>query len=213
MTSNTTITQQLESSLNRQRKHVPVDVKKVTLRYSTSRPSLVPQASSCSASEKPAFARTNSSLSTLLTSETPPHISIQQEGGCTPKAKTILSKKVRKRRRTPVVKPDVCDKAKDDEYVPHYPEESVKAIQLKLLKSLKENHTEEEKRKQAIENPFDNMAENEIETLAEKIYGGDKYNGEISERGLKDMRSVYVDMIKNNQKKKDRQSTIETMVL
>ena len=91
-----------------------------------------------------------------------------------------------------------------------------KAIQLEILKSLNAKHKEEEKRKQGngeIKNPFDDIAENEIEKLAKKIYGGDKYTGEISEGDLKNMRDVYVDIIKRNNGKKDRQSAIETMVL
>ena len=220
MTSSTNITTPLESSQNRHGHQVPLDVKKATSPYSTSQPSSVLQASSWSPLEETLFASTNSSLSTHLTSETRPKLSIQQQGRCTPKAKTISSKTRRKRKRRPKVKLVVVDNAED---VPDYDDEcsndeekDSKAIQLQILKSLNAKHKEEEKRKQGkskIKNPFDDIPEKEIEKLATKIYGGDTYTREVSEGDLKNMKDVYMDIIKRNKGKKDRQSIIETMVL
>ena len=67
--------------------------------------------------------------------------------------------------------------------------------------------------KSEIKNPFDDIAEKEVEKLAKKIYGGDKYTREVSEGDLKNMRAVYEDIIKRNKGNTDRQSIIETMVL
>ena len=67
--------------------------------------------------------------------------------------------------------------------------------------------------KSEIKNPFDKIAEKEVEKLAKKIYGGDKYNREVSEGDLKNMRAVYEDIIKRNKGNTDRPSIIETMVL
>ena len=57
------------------------------------------------------------------------------------------------------------------------------------------------------------MTLNEIKKLAKEIYGGDNYTCETSERDLKNMREVYVDIIEQNKGKKDMESTIERMVL
>ena len=67
--------------------------------------------------------------------------------------------------------------------------------------------------KSEIKNPFDDIAEKEVEKLAKKIYGGDKYTREVSEGDLKNMRAVYEDIIKRNKGNTDRPSIIETMVL
>ena len=222
MTSSTNITSPLESSQKRHSNQLPLDVKKATSPYSTSRPSSLPQVSSWSASEKKtSFASTNSSLSTHLTSDTRPKLSIQKDGRCTPKAKTISSKTRHKRKRRPEVKPDVVDNAED---VPDYDVEcsndkgkNSKDIQLEILRSLNAKHKEEEEKmkqgKSEIKNPFDDIAEKEVEKLAKKIYGGDKYTREVSEGDLKNMRAVYEDIIKRNKGNTDRPSIIETMVL
>ena len=215
MTSSTNITTPLESSQNRHSNQLPLNVKKATSTYSTSRPSSLPQVSSWSASEKKtSFASTNSSLSTHLTSDTRPKVSIQTDGRYTPKAKTISSKTRHKRKRRPEVKPDVVDNAED---VPDDKGKNSKDIQLEILRSLNAKHKEEEEKmkegKSEIKNPFDDIAEKEVEKLAKKIYGGDKYTREVSEGDLKNMRAVYEDIIKRNKGKTDRPSIIETMVL
>ena len=129
---------------------------------------------------------------------------------CTTKPQTTTSKKKRKRKITDEDVPDFDVEYYDDE------DKGSKHYQLAILKSLNAKHKEVEKRKQEdtdFKNPFNDIAENNIEKLAKEIYGGDKYDGEISKEDLKSMRDVLMEVIIRNEGKNDKESKIEKMVL
>ena len=98
-----------------------------------------------------------------------------------------------------MVRPVIVDNAED---VPDYDvecyddeEKNSKAIQLEILKSLNAKHKEEEKRKQGnseIKNPFNDIAENEIEKLAKKnLWWRQVYWGNIRRRFEKYERCIH----------------------
>ena len=64
-----------------------------------------------------------------------------------------------------------------------------------------------------IVNELNNMDQSEIEEFVKDIYGGDEYDGEISEEDLESVRDVLTELIEHNDKKNDKQSTIEKILL
>ena len=57
------------------------------------------------------------------------------------------------------------------------------------------------------------MDENEMKELAEEIYGGDKYDGEIAKEDLEHMRDVFMSFLEDIKGKDDNHSTIEKIVI
>ena len=91
-----------------------------------------------------------------------------------------------------------------------------KAIQLAILASLNAKHKEEEEMKgddNEIVSELNDLEPSEIEELAKDIYGGDKYDGEIPEEDLENMRDVLTELIEHTDEKNDKQSTIEKILL
>ena len=91
-----------------------------------------------------------------------------------------------------------------------------KAIQLAILASLNAKHKEEEEMKgddSEIVSELNHLNPSEIEELAKDVYGGDEYDGEISEEDLENMRDVLMELIEHTDKKNDKQSTIEKILL
>ena len=89
-----------------------------------------------------------------------------------------------------------------------------KDMQLAILASLNAKHKEEEELKgddSEIGSELNHLNPREIEELAKDIYGGDEYDGEISEEDLENMRDVLTELIGHTDEKK--QSTIEKILL
>ena len=64
-----------------------------------------------------------------------------------------------------------------------------------------------------IINHLNDIDQSKIEKLAKDIYGGDKYDREISKEDLENMRGVFTELHDRIDGKNDKQSTIEKMVL
>ena len=153
--------------------------------------------------------------------ETRTKTSNHQKTVASTKNQTTTSKRKRKRKRHTIDKDDnFCDS--DVETIDVYYDDDVdddkenKAIQLAILASLNAKHKEEEKMKgddSEIVSELNNLDQSEIEELAKDIYGGDEYDGEISEEDLENMRDVLMELIEHNDEKNDKQSTIEKILL
>ena len=91
-----------------------------------------------------------------------------------------------------------------------------KDMQLAILASLNAKHKEEEEMKgddNEIVSELNVLEPSKIEEIAKGIYGGDEYDGEISEEDLKIMRDVLTELIEHTDEKNDKQSTIEKILL
>ena len=235
MASNMTMPTRLDASHNKQPHHGPSKVQKTTSHYSTSPKSQSGQASSWSKgnytsqeqrrSKLKPTAGIDSSLSTHLELETRTKTSNHQTTVASTKNQTTTSKKKkkkRKRKRAYTIDKDdnFCDS--DMETIDVYYDDDVdddkenKAIQLAILASLNAKHKEEEEMKgddSEIVSELNDLDPSEIEELAKDIYGGDEYDGEISEEDLENMRDVLTELIEHTDEKNDKQSTIEKILL
>ena len=234
MASNMIMPTKLDASHNKQPHQVPSDVQKTTSHYSTSPKSQSGQVSSWSKrndtsqeqmrSKLKPTAGIDSSLSTHLELETQTKTSNNQKTVASTKNQTSTSKKKKKRKRKrahTIDKDDnFCDS--DVETIDVYYDDDVdddkenKAIQLVILASLNAKHKEEEEMKEddsKIVSELNDLDQSEIEELAKDIYGGDEYDGEISEEDLENMRDVLTELIEHTDEKNDKQSTIEKILL
>ena len=235
MASNMTIPTRLDASHTKQSHHGPTKVQKTTSHYSTSPKSQSGQASSWSkgnyttqeqtSSKLEPTAHIDSSLSTHLELETQTKTSNHQTTVASTKTKTTTSKKKknkRKRKRAYTLDKDDNFRDSDVETIDVYYDDDVdddkenKAIQLAILASLNAKHKEEEEMKgddNEIVSELNDLEPSKIEELAKDIYGGDEYDGEISEEDLENMRDVLTELIEHTDEKNDKQSTIEKILL
>ena len=233
MASNMTTPTRLDASHTKQTHHGPTTVKKTTSHYCTSPKSQSGQASSWSkgnytsqeqtSSKLEPTARIDSSLSTHLELETRTKTSNHQTTVASTKSKTTTSKKKkRKRKRAYTLDKDDNFRDSDVETIDVYYDDDVdddkenKDIQLAILASLNAKHKEEEEMKRddnEIVSELNDLEPSKIEELAKGIYGGDEYDGEISEEDLENMRDVLTELIEHTDEKNDKQSTIEKILL
>ena len=231
MASNMIMPTRLDASHNKQPHQGPSDVQKTISHYSTSPKSQSGQASSWSKrnytsqeqrkSKLKPTACIDSSLSTNLELETQTKTSNHQKTVASTKNQTTTSKKKRKRKRAHTIDKDDNFRNSDVETIDVYYDDDVddkenKAIQLAILASLNAKHKEEEEMKgddSEIVSELNDLDQSEIEELAKDIYGGDEYDGEISEEDLENMRDVVTELIEHTDEKNDKQSTIEKILL
>ena len=172
-------------------------------------------------------ARIDSSLSTHRELETRTKTSNHQRSVESSISKTTSSKK-KKRKRKRAYTLDKDDNFRDsdveteDVYYDDDDDDDVdddkenKDMQLAILASLNAKHKEEEEMKgddSEIVSELNVLEPSKIEEIAKGIYGGDEYDGEISEEDLKIMRDVLTELIEHTDEKNDKQSTIEKILL
>ena len=135
---------------------------------------------------------------------------------------TTTWKKKKKRKRACTIDKDDNFRDSDVETIDVYYDDDVeddkenKDMQLAILASLNAKHKEEEELKgddSEIGSELNHLNPREIEELAKDIYGGDEYDGEISEEDFENMRDVLTELIEHTDEKNDKQSTIEKILL
>ena len=231
MASNMTTPTRLDASHTKQTHHGHTKVKKTTSHYCTSPKFQSGQASSWSKrpytteeqrrSKLQPTACIDSSLSTHPELETRTKTSNHQRSVASSNRKTTTGKKKKKRKRAYTIDKDDNFRDSDVETEDVYyddddDDKENKDIQLAILASLNAKHKEEEEMKgddNEIVSELNHLEPSKIEELAKGIYGGDEYDGEISEEDLKMMRDVLTDLIEHTDEKNDKQSTIEKILL